>query len=213
MDFSVDILKSYIKEGEHQQQDFKFRVDDARKIARTLAAFANTNGGRLLIGVKDNGKIVGVNPEEEFHVIQGAASLYCKPEVKLEAQIIQEKHKMVLVVEVQKSDVIPVKAKDEDDKWKTYVRREDHTLLANKILIGVWKMRKKSVAKPQAYGVEEQLILDTIKEYKEITLSRLYRITKLNKTYIDKLLVLFIMWRVIDMDITPTGTFYSISED
>ena len=42
---------SWIEEGEHQQQDFKFEVSDSRKIARTLSAFANTDGGRLLIGV------------------------------------------------------------------------------------------------------------------------------------------------------------------
>ena len=27
------------------------------KIAKSLSAFANTEGGRLLVGVKDNGKI------------------------------------------------------------------------------------------------------------------------------------------------------------
>ena len=209
----MDILKSYIKEGEHQQQDFKFRVDDAKKIARTLAAFANTDGGRLLIGVKDNGKVVGVNPEEEFHVIQGAASMYCNPELKIETQIIQDKHKMVLMVSVQKSEHRPVKAKDENEKWKTYVRRDDHTLLANKILIGVWKMEKRKSTKPQTFGKDEQLILSTIKEQKNITLSKLYRTTKLNKNYIDKLLVLFISWDIIDMDITPAGTFYSINNE
>ncbi len=209
----MDKLKSYIKEGEHQQQDFKFRVDDSKKIARTLAAFANTDGGRLLVGVKDNGKIVGVNPEEEFHVIQGAASIYCKPEVKVDAQIVQVKHKMVLVVSVLKSEKKPIKAKDENEKWKTYVRRKDHTLLANKILVGVWKMEKRKTVKPQAFGNDEQLILNTIKEHNAITLSKLYRITKLNKNYIDKLLVLFISWGIIDMHITPTGTFYTIGKE
>ena len=211
MEFTVDLLKSYIKEGEHQQQDFKFRVDDAKKIARTLAAFANTDGGRLLIGVKDNGKIVGVNPEEEFHVIQGAASLYCMPEVMIDTHTIQDKHKMVLVVSVKKSENRPVKAKDDNDKWSTYVRRDDHTLLANKILIGVWNLQHKKVVRPQAFGNKEQLILDTIKEHKAITLSQLYRITELNKNYIDKLLMLFISWDVIEMKITPGGTFYSLN--
>jgi hypothetical protein len=32
-------LRELIAQGEHQQLDFKFRVDDARKIARTLTAF------------------------------------------------------------------------------------------------------------------------------------------------------------------------------
>ena len=52
----MSVLLKYISQGEHQTQDFKFEIDDQKKIARTLAAFGNANGGRLLIGVKDNGK-------------------------------------------------------------------------------------------------------------------------------------------------------------
>ena len=66
-------LQRMIREGEHQQQDFKFRIDSTAKIAKTLSAFANTDGGKLLIGVKDNGKITGIDPEEEFFMIEGAA--------------------------------------------------------------------------------------------------------------------------------------------
>ena len=57
---SKDYIYKLIEEGEHQQQDFKFEISDARKIAKSLSAFSNTDGGRLLIGVKDNGKIAGV---------------------------------------------------------------------------------------------------------------------------------------------------------
>jgi len=206
----LDILKSYIREGEHQQQDFKFRVDDAQKIARTLAAFANTQGGRLLIGVKDNGKVVGVNPEEEFHVIQGAASMFCKPEIEITTQILQDDHKLVLEVKVPQSDIKPVRAKDDEGRWKTYVRRGDHTLLANKILIGVWKLQKKKTSRPQKFAEDEMLLINTIKEAGEITLSKLYRQTKLNKSYIDQLLILFITWDIIQMSITEEGTFYSL---
>ncbi len=209
----MDILKSYIREGEHQTQDFKFRVDDAKKIARTLAAFANTDGGRLLIGVKDNGKVVGVNPEEEFHVIQGAASLYCKPELALKTQIMQYEHKLVLEVVVDEVENKPVKALDDDGVWKTYVRREDHTLLASKILIGVWKKLRNKTSTPQTFDVNEQLILNTIKEAGEITLSKLYRETKLKKSYIDKLLILFITWDVVEMKITPGGTYFSVGKN
>jgi len=54
-----------IREGEHVSQDFKYFLSDTRKIARTLAAFANSKGGRLLVGVKDNGNIVGLKHQEE----------------------------------------------------------------------------------------------------------------------------------------------------
>ncbi|WP_158276088.1 AlbA family DNA-binding domain-containing protein [Brumimicrobium oceani] len=208
----MNILKSYIREGEHQTQDFKFRVDDAKKIARTLAAFANTDGGRLLIGVKDNGKVVGVNPEEEFHVIQGAAAMYCKPELEVKTQIMQDDHKLVLEVSVDEVENKPIKALDENGVWKTYVRREDHTLLANKILIGVWKKMRTKTSTPQIFDEDEQLILNTIEEAKEITLSKLYRATKLRKAFVDKLLILFITWGVVEMNITPGGTYFSVRE-
>ena len=65
----TDYIHTLIAEGEHQQQDFKFEISDARKIAKTLSAFANTDGGRLLIGVKDNGRIAGVRSEEEKYMI------------------------------------------------------------------------------------------------------------------------------------------------
>ena len=48
-------IQSLINEGEHQQQDFKYRVEDAVKLAKSVSAFANTDGGRLLIGVRDDG--------------------------------------------------------------------------------------------------------------------------------------------------------------
>ena len=66
-------IYALIAEGEHQQQDFKFEISDARKIAKTLSAFSNTDGGRLLIGVKDNGKIAGVRSDEEQYMIEAAA--------------------------------------------------------------------------------------------------------------------------------------------
>ena len=60
-------IEELIAQGEHQQLDFKFEVSDSKKIARTLSAFANTDGGRLLIGVKDNGAIAGVRSDEEYY--------------------------------------------------------------------------------------------------------------------------------------------------
>lgn len=68
-----DYIHALIAQGEHQQQDFKFEISDICKIAKTLSAFANTDGGRLLIGVKDNGKIAGVRSEEEQYMIEAAA--------------------------------------------------------------------------------------------------------------------------------------------
>ncbi|MFN5846628.1 MAG: helix-turn-helix domain-containing protein, partial [Flavobacteriia bacterium] len=109
-------LNQLIAEGEHLHQDFKFRIDDQRKIARTLCAFANTEGGRLLIGVKDNRKVVGCDPAEEFHMIEGAAKMFCQPEVKFSSKIWQEDFRLVLQIDVWASDTKPHRAQDDDGR-------------------------------------------------------------------------------------------------
>ena len=77
-------IRNLIEQGENQQLDFKFEITDSKKIARTLSAFSNSDGGKLLIGVKDNGNIAGIQSEEELHMIIGAADIYCSPPVKPE---------------------------------------------------------------------------------------------------------------------------------
>ena len=55
--YDIETLEKMISRGEGVQLDFKQSITNQKKIARTLAAFANNNGGKLLIGVKDNGFI------------------------------------------------------------------------------------------------------------------------------------------------------------
>jgi hypothetical protein len=205
-------VKSYIHEGEHQLQDFKFRIDDSKKIARTLVAFANTDGGRLLIGVKDNGKITGIDPTEEIHMIEAAAEMYCKPKLEFQSRVWQEDMKLVLEISIEKSHIRPVLALDEEGKWKAYVRRKDHTLLANKILLNVWKYERFDQKRPEKIGEEETRLLQVISQNQSITLSKIYRLSTLEKSQIDRLMVLFICWKLISMEITENGTFYHLIE-
>ena len=77
----LQYIENLIQQGEGQTLDFKFEISDSKKIAKSLVAFANTDGGILLIGVKDNGAIVGVRSDEEYYMIQAAANMYCKPKI------------------------------------------------------------------------------------------------------------------------------------
>ena len=83
-------IHQLVAEGEHEHQDFKFEISDARKIARSISAFANTGGGRLLVGVKDNGKIAGIRSEEEIYMIEAAANMYCQPKVEIKTRMTMD---------------------------------------------------------------------------------------------------------------------------
>ena len=62
----------WIEEGEHDRQDFKETISSSRKIAKTLCAFANTRGGRLLVGVRDNGSLRHLDTEAEKQMLENA---------------------------------------------------------------------------------------------------------------------------------------------
>jgi predicted HTH transcriptional regulator len=209
----MDILIEYIAQGEHLMQDFKFRIDDQKKIARTLCAFANTEGGRLLIGVKDNGKIAGVDPQEEFFMIEGAAGLFCKPEVLFKSVVHQVDHKLVLEVVVEKDSEIIHSAQDDDGKWRAYMRIGDQTILVNKIIERVWKQKRSPISKPEKFDQEELNFLKVINEHQPVSISKLYRIANLPLKRIDQLLVLLICWGLVSFELGKDGVLYSLSVD
>lgn len=204
-------LKRLIAQGEGLHLDFKFRIDDQKKIARTLSAFANTDGGKLLIGVKDNGKINGVNPEEEFYMIEGAAQLHCKPEVQFESKVWQEGHHLVLEINVEPSETKHL-SRTEDDKWKYYVRVDDHTLLANKIIVRGWKLLKHGAERPVQFDEDTERMIRVIQNEEPVTLSKLYRKSDLPMRRVDELLTYLVYWDVVAMEMDETGTRYKISK-
>ena len=131
-------ITDLIAEGEHQTLDFKFEVSDSKKIARTLSAFANTNGGTLLIGVKDNGHITGVKSDEEYYMIEAASEMYCRPKVPFVAKEWNIEGKIVLEVKVKSSPLMPHQSPDKYDVYRTYIRIDDENILAPEILDMAW---------------------------------------------------------------------------
>lgn len=77
-------ISSLLLRGEGESLDFKQSINSAEKIAKTLAAFANTSGGKLLVGVSDQKKITGIDEHEEMYIIDKAAKEFCHPAIQVE---------------------------------------------------------------------------------------------------------------------------------
>lgn len=207
-------LYRMIDEGEHQRQDFKFRIDSSQKIAKTLSAFANTDGGKLLIGVKDNGRIAGVDPEEEFYMIEGAAEIYCKPKIEFTTKVYRvEDGKLVLEADIPASGESPHFAKDETGKWLAYVRQKDENFTANRVLLRFLRDKKPTPRKNLiAYGENERLLFNFLSEYKEVSLSKFSRVAKIPIYKAEKILSLFLKWGVISWKATEKGIRFYLVE-
>ncbi len=169
-----------IEQGEHQQLDFKFEVTDSKKIARTLSAFANTDGGRLLIGVKDNGNISGIRSQEEYYMIQAASEMYTHPRVQFEATRWDIQGKVVLEVYVPPSAEKPHTAPDKDNKYKAYIRVRDENILANEILLLYWKKKLKKDGILIKISKPVEKLLDYLDTHSYINISQFCRIAHIN---------------------------------
>ncbi len=207
-------LRSRIQGGEGLHLDFKHSISDTKKIARSLVAFANTFGGSLLIGVRDNGSIAGVRSEEEYYMIETAALIHCRPKVEFEHRSYVLDGKAILEIIVPKSENIPHSAPDNDGVYKVYVRVADQNLIAPKTLVEVWRRNKKSYS-----GVKliiddvVEALFNEITENGSITKSQLMRTTGIKSADADKLLINLMLMEIIDIVMTEKSTQYIFHPD
>lgn len=204
-------VKNLILSGENVKLDFKYEISDARKIARTFSAFANTSGGKLLIGVKDNGKISGVKSEEEAYMAESAAHIFCKPLVNFQLHKWKVDGKTILEVNIPPSNQRPHFAKNETGKWVAFIRINDQNIQANRVLVNVWK-GKSSKGICLSYGKEEEILMNYLNLNKTISLSKFTRIARINKYHAEQLLVKLILMKVIDFEVSERSCVYILHE-
>lgn len=99
----LDIL---LQEGEGVMLEYKESLSSS--IAREIAAFANTAGGRILLGVRDDGTVKGIADTNELRARIQDIARNCDPPVKILLQRIGE----VTVVNVHESEKKPVQCSD-----------------------------------------------------------------------------------------------------
>lgn len=198
MKHPADYIQRLISEGEHVHQDFKFEISDARKIAKSISAFANTEGGRLLVGVKDNGKIAGVRSEEEIYMIEAAAQRYCTPPVTIHTYIHKVEGKDVLEAVIEENTQKPVYALDENERKRAYIRIKDETILASPIHLDIWRHNRTEEKVIIAYTPREQQILSLLEQHSTLTLNQCQRLTRMNRKRIVSLLADFIRFGLIE---------------
>ncbi len=133
-----DFIKELIKQPESEILDFKQGITNPAKLAKTLVAFANTNGGILAIGVSDQHRIIGIDAYEEQFMLEKAALKFCIPPVTYELELYETKQaeeeiveeKLILLVNIKKS-----KQKhyvlDKSGDHIYYIRVADRSIPAN----------------------------------------------------------------------------------
>ena len=165
-------VKNLAQTGEGTYLEFKRTIPSAYKIAREIAAFANTKGGTVLIGVDDDKSLVGViGYQEEEYLLAKAAQELCVPVVDISIEIVHFGDRDLLVIKVPESTEKPVYVKAEDEKT-VFMREKDQNKVASKELIEIIKKRNSDEGVTFEYGPNEQKLFRYLNEYGEITVEK-----------------------------------------
>ena len=205
-------IQNLISQGEHQMLDFKYEISDAVKMAKTFSSFANTDGGILLIGVKDNGKIKGIRTDEEYYMAESASNIYCNPEVPFTAEKWNVEGKTVLEIKIPSSELRPHYAKDRENIWQAYIRVKDENIIADPVLLKVWKMKKSPKGILIQYSRTEKHLMEYLSNHVEVSLTRFAFIARLTKHEAEDILARLISFDIIEMQISPEKVTYRLTE-
>lgn len=116
-----------IVHGESKNVEFKVSLPkDSAKYMKTIIAFANTQGGRLVIGVEDKTRsITGVDDDSVFQIMDSIANAVadsCTPQIvpNIELQTIDKK--TIIVITVAPGPNRPYYLKSKGKETGTYIR-------------------------------------------------------------------------------------------
>jgi predicted HTH transcriptional regulator len=205
-------LEELILKGEGDRLEFKKTITHLDKIARTLAAFANTRGGVILVGVLDNGKICGIDPEEEKHSLQKAADFYCNPPVRLFFKEVEhERNLTVLKTIVPESRHKPHLAKLKEDDWRGYVRVKDESVQTSKMVLQSLGAEEDTKPAYEPQNQQEILLLQQFKKQPRISLPEFMSLANISKRRASRLLINLVLNGVIRMHDKEKDPYYTLS--
>ena len=208
---TLNHLFQLIAKGEGETLDFKKTISSASKIAKTMSAFANHKGGRLLVGVNDNGTISGVRSEDEKYMLDLAAQFYCKPEITLELIEWEMGDKSVIECIIPEGIDKPYYANDEEGKWWVHIRVKDKSLLASKVVVDVLKRSTQQTDTFIKYTKHEEGLMQYLNKNERVTLKQLCKLLNISRWRAQRMLINLVSAGVIRNHTTEKEEFFTLS--
>lgn len=208
---AVRQLRRLVLEGEGLHLEFKRKSSSPEKLVRELIAFANTEGGTLLIGVDDDGNLPGIKyPDEEIHVVKEALAKHCKPELTYNESVIPLSETRFIV----RLDVPPRSGAlhyffAPGVARQTLVRASDMSIKASPEMEEILRRMARDKAVKFTFGDAEKKLMEYLEENKIINLAGYQKFSGLNSFKARRKLILLVLASVLKITATEKGDWYS----
>ncbi|MDX2247761.1 MAG: ATP-binding protein [Bacteroidia bacterium] len=205
-------LKKLVTKGEGPNLEFKRKAAFPEKLAREMVAFANTDGGILMVGVDDDKSIPGCKfPEEEVFAIESFLNKACHPRLKFRLERVPLNPKReVLVYHIPPSRRKPHFLVFEGIR-QTFVRSQDMSIVASREMIRLLRTERKKSGVSIRIGDREKLLFQHLEKNRSITLNEAGKLLKTNHHQVSGLLVLLVRAGLLTIQPSEKGDFFSLA--
>jgi predicted HTH transcriptional regulator len=221
MDYKA--LRELVRQGEGKHIEFKLKSNHPERIVREVVAFANTGGGRLLIGIGDDRSIKGLKyADEDEYLLVRAIEKYCSPGIeyfidripvgderdvlvftvlpahKRPHYVLQEANPAQTNTTLVRKKFVPQKPNNTLVK-KTYIRVADKSIQAS------WEMREILRRKNDdrnvkfQYGDKEKKLMQHLDQHRSVTVDAFATVAGIPRNLASKTLVLLVLANVLEV--------------
>ena len=204
-------LQRLVAEGEGHQLEFKRKASHPEKIVREMIAFANTEGGTILIGVDDNGTLSGIKyPDEELLSVHEGLEKYVKQALVYQDSLITlSENRFILRLDIPPNFKRPILFWIDSKHSESYVRVNDMSIKASDEMIEIIR-RKRQKKDIRFYFAEHELaLMKYLDKYPSITSKEFQKLTGLNQYAASRKLILLVLANVLKITATEKGDLYS----
>ena len=202
-------LKQLVRQGEGAHVEFKLKNNHPDKIIREMVAFANSDGGILLVGVRDDREIVGLKfGEEDDFVLQKYIHAHISPPLPYQNErYILPNEREVLIYRIPSSPDKPHVVHLETES-KAYIRVADRSIQASREMREILKARRKNIQVKFHYGEKEQKLMAYLGVNQTITREKFMEIAQINRKIASATLVRLVLANVLSIEPAETEDRY-----
>ncbi len=154
-----------ILSGESEYIEFKQEVPKKSEVyMKTVVAFANGSGGKIIFGVEDNTlKVLGINQEDAFSIMDQITSAICDsclPMIMPIVTLASIEEKVVIVVNIMPGSQRPYYLKAKGKENGTYIRVSGTTRLADTFIVKELEFEGSNRCFDQTYAAPEECVTE-----------------------------------------------------
>jgi hypothetical protein len=178
----VDV-SDLIQQGEGFMLEYKREIPSPHRIAKLMVAFSNSRGGKILIGVNDQGVVSGVRDLQlQKRHLFSAARDFCDPPIFPKIETLALQGKRILLVTIQESRCKPHRWVMNNEKSKTYIRVKDKNLVASKLaILDLQKQRKLNRKPPGRSDIKETFVISYLQDHERISVKEFCDLLNISK--------------------------------